>query len=1108
MLGLFIPGSSTVAEPNERYLTDLVADGGVAHKQQWGELGLDTAMVEGTYAPKMRIGRRTYKRGLGHHAVGEILVDLNEQYEAFHAQVGVQWQGGQRGSVVFRVEVDRREVFRSKPMSDSDSAREVRVSLRGARTLRLVTDDAGDGISHDMANWADARLLENTHVVHIGRPHVRLNDRSTPRTAAIFEFSLFAGKTGPQVALSGRAGPVTIDVREEENAQVEMPIGNCRRITAVAVDAELVHGKHAEAELAFGDYRTTRLLSAGRTVGLRVLVLESADESPVRVLARTIAPEAGIRFRNLRYRIASEWHPIALRCEMDAEERFPPLRQPNLRPAIESELIEWDWRMQDGIGTPRGRRTFAQAIDRVLSQGDALIDYLQQNGAMLGELTTQWAALKRERGQLEDDSPEWKSLWRDAHRLRRELAFSNPRFPREPIAFLKHVPGICSIQQSQYLGRYARPGGGVFVLEEPGQSMRVRSLTGSRLPHGSYQQLDVSYEGDRALFAFCEVPDSPDDAYRGNPENFFHLYEVSLGNSGVRQLTDGPNDDFAPRYMADGRLVFVSTRRGGYSRCGPDFSAAHTLTTADSDGANPRLLSYHEIHEWDPAMLNDGSIVYTRWDYVDRHAAYYSHLWATRADGANPRIFYGNNTLNPMCTFEPRSVPGSGRVMATAGAHHAMTAGSIVLVDPAAGVDGFAPLTRLTPDTPFPETEGQWDYGAGQQTQSFEEGEEEGLGEGHREQRRWPGQCYRSAFPLSEDIFLTAYSFKPLVFGEMNRNAADMFGLYLVDRFGNKELLYRDLNVSSVWPAVVRPRPKPPLSASRNTPVEQKEGWVFLQNVYDADPPLPKDVRIDRLRVLQVFPKISPYEVRALVGVPVAAVGRQVLGTVPVEEDGSACFRVPAGVAIAFQALNERGQAVQMMRSITYVQPGETVGCVGCHEPRSAAPTIAGRPRANQRPASWIEPGPDGSRPISFPLLVQPVLDKHCVQCHGGRKLEGDIDLTGDLPRRNSDDDPPRYTKSYLELVEHVRYSEWVVDGRDFRKANSEPVTQPGFFGAVASPLTTLLDDSHGEVDLSKDDWDRLTTWMDANALFYGTFDEADQARQLRGERIAGPSRE
>ena len=112
------------------------------------------------------------------------------------------------------------------------------------------------------------------------------------------------------------------------------------------------------------------------------------------------------------------------------------------------------------------------------------------------------------------------------------------------------------------------------------------------------------------------------------------------------------------------------------------------------------------------------------------------------------------------------------------------------------------------------------------------------------------------------------------------------------------------------------------------------------------------------------------------------------------------------------------------------------------------------------------------------------------------------------MPRRNSDDDPPRYTKSYLELVKHVRYSEWVVDGRGFRKANSEPVTQPGFFGAVASPLTTLLDDGHGEVNLSEDDWDRLTTWMDANALFYGTFDEADQARQLRGERIAGPSRE
>jgi hypothetical protein len=164
---------------------------------------------------------------------------------------------------------------------------------------------------------------------------------------------------------------------------------------------------------------------------------------------------------------------------------------------------------------------------------------------------------------------------------------------------------------------------------------------------------------------------------------------------------------------------------------------------------------------------------------------------------------------------------------------------------------------------------------------------------------------------------------------------------------------------------------------------------------------------------------------------------------------------------------------------------------------------------AVKRPASKISAGPDGSKPISFPLLVQPVLDKHCVSCHGGRNPDGDIDLTGGRRRRRSrseEDEDSRFTPAYRALAKHVKYSEWIVDHRDFRTANCEPITRPGFFGAVASPLTRLLETKHGDVELSEDEWDRLITWMDANALFYGTFDKEDQERQRRGERIAGPS--
>ena len=250
---------------------------------------------------------------------------------------------------------------------------------------------------------------------------------------------------------------------------------------------------------------------------------------------------------------------------------------------------------------------------------------------------------------------------------------------------------------------------------------------------------------------------------------------------------------------------------------------------------------------------------------------------------------------------------------------------------------------------------------------------------------------------------------------------------------------------------------------------------------------------------MQVLPKSTPHANQPRVGLPNASPGKQVLGTVPVEADGSACFRAPAGVALAFQALDERGMAVQVMRSVVYLQPGETAACVGCHESRSTAPPVAPASQALFREPSAIAPGPDGSKPLSYPLLVQPVLDKHCVRCHSGPEPKKGIVLTGKPEGA--------FSRSYNALAPRVSWSAWGRPG-DFRKTNSEPLSRPGFFGARGSKLMQMLLKGHNDVKLSADEVERLVTWMDANALFYGTFDPADQERQRRGERIRGPALE
>jgi cytochrome c553 len=323
-----------------------------------------------------------------------------------------------------------------------------------------------------------------------------------------------------------------------------------------------------------------------------------------------------------------------------------------------------------------------------------------------------------------------------------------------------------------------------------------------------------------------------------------------------------------------------------------------------------------------------------------------------------------------------------------------------------------------------------------------------------------------------------------------------MFGIYFVDAFGNKELLYRDPNISSVWAKPLVPRSAPPVLTG-GLDKTATTGTFAMQNVYESWPKLPdgEENRIVALRIVQVLPKTTPNANDPMVGAAFASPGKQVLGTVPVEKDGSAYFECPAETPILFQALDARGRAVQMMRSLTYLQPGEKASCIGCHEHRMQTFTTNRQPLAMQRTPSTIVPGPDGSKPLSYPLLVQPVLDQHCVNCHGKTAKEkgGGLVLTGEPDGH--------YTKSYNGLITRVSYTAWSMP-----EGNYEPLTEPNRFGARASALVKLLDGGHYDVKLSEEDWNRLNTWIGANALFYGTFDPADQQRQQRGERIAGPA--
>ncbi len=1076
------------------FVSDPNAGVSLEHQQQWGDFGFNTAAARsGTTGAPMQIGEKTYDKGLGHHANGEIVIELRGQYTRFRTSVGVQWQGGSRGSVTFRVEVDGEVKFEAGPMSDSDPARPVDVPVAGARQLRLIATDSGDGIGCDMANWAEACLVRDPRVPFFGSTAVALaGEEGPPATPAAGGFSLVARANGPQVAVMETARTLAVSVDRGEEVRLVVPVKNVREPLRIMADVSVLRGTQAEVELSLGDARVARTVGCGDRAVLAGEPVRAGTEGEIVLTTRGADAETGVRWSGLRYALGDEVFPVPLVFEQ-AKEAIPPPKSPELHPAIEQELIQWDWRMQDGIGTARERRSWGEAIEAVLERGDRLIRNLAASGVPLDELAAPWQAARSQWQSMSAagtaSDAEWEKLWKEVHALRRRIVFRNPLAQVGPLVFVKRVPSAMSHQLTQYSGRCARPGGGVFVLDAPGESMRCRQL--AELPMGSYLSFDVSWDGRRVLFSFCETDPNAVD-WRTNENQHYHLFEMGADGSDLRQLTDEPFDDFSPRYLPNGKILFLSTRRGGFHRCGRGPCPVHTLALANADGSDPRVISFHETHEWDPAVLNDGRVIYTRWDYVDRHAVHYQQLWSVRPDGSDVRAFYGNNTLNPVGVWEARPVPGSNCVMATAAAHHAMTAGSIILLDVTRGIDGLKPITRLTPDALFSESEfpvQRWHATAGVPEPP----------EVPTEEKRWPGHCYRTPYPLSEDFFLAAYSFDPLI-GEPLANPANMFGIYLVDRFGNKELIYRDPSIGSLWPTLLRARPRPPALHSSLVERQPGEGTFFLQDVYDSWPQLARaEHPIKQLRIVQVLPKTTPHANTPRVGLANASPGKQVLGTVPVERDGSAYFRAPSGIPLAFQALDQRGMAVQTMRSLTYLQPGEQLGCVGCHEPRTTAPaTLAMRAGAlaAERAPSEIAPGPEGSKPFSYARLVQPVLDKHCVECHRPGKADGGVDLTG-APAGE-------FTASYNALAPRVPFSQWKGTPQD----NFEPLTYPDRFGARASKLTQLLLEGHEGATLSDAEVDRLITWMDANALFYGTFDPEDQQRQRRGEQIAGPALE
>jgi hypothetical protein len=775
-------------------------------------------------------------------------------------------------------------------------------------------------------------------------------------------------------------------------------------------------------------------------------------------------------------------------------------------------------------------------LDIVLRRSEALLADIAAGGKApnLAKMRTELAALKASATKIEPkDAPARRAIFDKVCAVRRKIAFSNPLLDFNELMILKRVLPSYSHMCDQYYGLAQRPGGGLYILSDPfGAKPAIRSIldksvvangrlkgqelsggpnkvwkvryngnggaSGDATEGGSFLSPDLSFDGKNISFAYVELTGEQTHDFHTDPSKghwkkgrSYHVFSVGTDGKNLRMLTDGTWNDFDPCFMPSGRIAFITERRGGYLRCGR-VCPTYTLYDMAPDGSGIKCLSFHETNEWHPSVNNDGMIVWTRWDYVDRHGVTAHMPWVTTPDGRDPRAIHGNYSVRakrPDMEVDVRAIPGSHKYVAIAAGHHRHALGSMVIVDPRAeDDDAMGPVKRMTPEIGFPETQGGT-------------------------------AAYGQPWPLSENYYICAYEATA-----GGRPGNSMYGIYLVDTFGNKELIYRDPAIASQNPIPVKARTKPPVIPEMSDRLSAKpstHATIGVVNVYNTRTPLPKGSKIKSLRVFQVFPlSVASARVTHATGwqVPQATdsinLTRAVLGTVPVEADGSAHLTVPAGKELFFQILDENGLAITSMRSGTHFQPGERTVCQGCHEPKYGVATSPSRKvtMAMKRAPSVLKPEADGTNPFNYPRLIQPVLDKHCVKCHEKNKDNKDLkvrppSLSSDVARtkRASYMNPrSEYFTSYISLA--PKYGFYDYGGKNW----SDPKwyrTTPGEFGAKASKLYQMLSKGHNKVKLSPEEMRRITVWLDACSPFYGVYEKEGGQAQLRGE-IAKPTLE
>jgi hypothetical protein len=471
------------------------------------------------------------------------------------------------------------------------------------------------------------------------------------------------------------------------------------------------------------------------------------------------------------------------------------------------------------------------------------------------------------------------------------------------------------------------------------------------------------------------------------------------------------------------------------------------LHTMNADGSDIKCVSVNNQNEFDPVVLPDGRILYGRWEYVDKTALYMQSLWTVNPDGANETALYANNMAKPTAVLDARPVPHSRLIAAALTPHNGQAVGAIAMIDPAKGKNDLDAIFNFTPEYP----------------KEIDQGLKHGPSD---------------PWPLSENLVLIAN----------NAKSHGKHGVIeLIDREGSRVVIRREPDISCYAPMLIKPRAKPAERPSMIHPGQP--GRFLVHDIYQGMDGIERGT-VKWIRVLESTSRISGipeggrwWNQAFLISWQGSYDVKDFLGLVPVEEDGSAYFEAPVGKALYFQALDKDMKLIQSQRTFVQSVAGITRSCQGCHikEDNAAPVNPAVRPLALKKAPAKLQPESWGDGFVDYPTMIQPILDKHCVSCHGGEKgIKGGIDLTGGWTWA--------FNISYETLIKNTLTG--FLNCHNSSEKTAE-ILDPLAHGSGMAPLTDLVFSGHkGHVkNMTQTERELLLAWIDGNCNYYGTWD-------------------